>query len=302
MPSVLTILGVIMFLRLPWVLGSVGLPATLLIVTLSVAITLLTGLLIAAMATNMRVGGGAYYMISRTLGSRGSRGGRTPAVPRSGTRHRLLYRRLRRDRRRILPNPFFKCRRSRHADGRSASSQWLSLGARSLLDGRRSRFFGLIVDRFACLQVLHRGEMQRRCHHPASPPPIAVNAALHFRMGVEADADKPCAGGRLREILWRLESSVNGASSSWPSHALPRQGGKSGCTAQGGHRCLGTESPQLLAPFSSGVPFWQASFRSVGCGGPRNSSLRLSANSSQQLRHVSAWVNFSARLSRYGRW
>ena len=69
MPSILTILGVIMFLRLPWVLGSVGLPGTLLIVTLSVAITLLTGLSIAAMATNMRVGGGgAYYMISRTLG------------------------------------------------------------------------------------------------------------------------------------------------------------------------------------------------------------------------------------------
>ena len=69
MPSILTILGVIMFLRFPWVLGSVGLLATLLIVTLSVAITLLTGLSIAAMATNMRVGGGgAYYMISRTLG------------------------------------------------------------------------------------------------------------------------------------------------------------------------------------------------------------------------------------------
>lgn len=68
-PSILTILGVVMFLRLPWVLGSVGLPQTLLIVTLSVSITLLTGLSIAAMATNMKVGGGgAYYMISRTLG------------------------------------------------------------------------------------------------------------------------------------------------------------------------------------------------------------------------------------------
>jgi solute carrier family 12 (sodium/potassium/chloride transporter), member 2 len=69
MPSILTILGVIMFLRLPWVLGSVGLANTLLIVTMSVGVTLLTGLSIAAMATNMRVGGGgAYYMISRTLG------------------------------------------------------------------------------------------------------------------------------------------------------------------------------------------------------------------------------------------
>ncbi len=68
-PSILTILGVIMYLRFPWVLGSVGLPQTLLIVTLSVAITALTGLSISAMATNMKVGGGgAYYMISRTLG------------------------------------------------------------------------------------------------------------------------------------------------------------------------------------------------------------------------------------------
>jgi len=68
-PSILTVLGVIMYLRFGWVLGSVGLPATLLIVTMSVAITLLTGLSISAMATNMPVGGGgAYYMISRTLG------------------------------------------------------------------------------------------------------------------------------------------------------------------------------------------------------------------------------------------
>ncbi len=68
-PSVLTILGVVMYLRLPWVVGSVGLGRALLIVVLSVAITLLTGLSISAMATNMKVGGGgAYYMISRTLG------------------------------------------------------------------------------------------------------------------------------------------------------------------------------------------------------------------------------------------
>jgi solute carrier family 12 (sodium/potassium/chloride transporter), member 2 len=68
-PSILTILGVIMYLRFPWVLGSVGLRNTIVIVTLSVAITLITGLSISAMATNMKVGGGgAYYMISRTLG------------------------------------------------------------------------------------------------------------------------------------------------------------------------------------------------------------------------------------------
>ena len=68
-PSVLTILGVIMYLRMGWVVGSVGLPATLVIVTLSSLITFLTALSIAAIATDQKVKiGGAYYMISRSLG------------------------------------------------------------------------------------------------------------------------------------------------------------------------------------------------------------------------------------------
>lgn len=68
-PSILTILGVIMYLRLGWVLGSVGLPATLAIVTLSSAITFLTALSVAEIATDRVVRtGGAYYMISRSLG------------------------------------------------------------------------------------------------------------------------------------------------------------------------------------------------------------------------------------------
>jgi len=68
-PSILTILGVIMYLRFGWVLGNVGLFKTLLIVTMSTAITFLTGLSISALATNMRVGGGGtYYIISRSLG------------------------------------------------------------------------------------------------------------------------------------------------------------------------------------------------------------------------------------------
>lgn len=68
-PSVLTILGVVMYLRFGWVLGSVGLPATLLIVTIATLITFLTGLSLSALATNMKVGGGgAYYIISRSLG------------------------------------------------------------------------------------------------------------------------------------------------------------------------------------------------------------------------------------------
>ncbi len=68
-PSVLTIFGVIMYLRFGWVLGNVGLVGTLLIVTIATAITFLTGLSISAMATNMKVGGGgAYFIISRSLG------------------------------------------------------------------------------------------------------------------------------------------------------------------------------------------------------------------------------------------
>ena len=68
-PNLLTILGVIMYLRFGWVLGNVGLLPTLLIVTLSTAITLITALSISALATNMKVGGGgAYYIISRSLG------------------------------------------------------------------------------------------------------------------------------------------------------------------------------------------------------------------------------------------
>ncbi len=68
-PSILTILGVILFLRTGWVVGSVGLLPTLLIVVLANAITLVTALSVSAIATNMPVGaGGAYYILSRSLG------------------------------------------------------------------------------------------------------------------------------------------------------------------------------------------------------------------------------------------
>jgi amino acid transporter len=68
-PSILTILGVIMYLRFGWVVANVGLSGTFIIVTLSTSITFLTALSIAAIATDQRVRiGGAYYMISRSLG------------------------------------------------------------------------------------------------------------------------------------------------------------------------------------------------------------------------------------------
>ena len=68
-PSILTIIGVVMYLRFGWVLGNIGLTRTLVMVTAGSAITFLTGLSISALATNMRMeGGGAYFMLSRSLG------------------------------------------------------------------------------------------------------------------------------------------------------------------------------------------------------------------------------------------
>ncbi len=68
-PSILTILGVIMYLRFGWVVGQVGFWPTLAIVTIATSITFLTALSISAIATDKVVrAGGAYYMISRSLG------------------------------------------------------------------------------------------------------------------------------------------------------------------------------------------------------------------------------------------
>ena len=68
-PSILTIIGVVMYLRFGWMLGNVGIAQSLAIVTIGSAITFLTGLSISALATNMRMkGGGAYFMLSRSFG------------------------------------------------------------------------------------------------------------------------------------------------------------------------------------------------------------------------------------------
>jgi len=68
-PSVLTILGIILFLRLGFVVGEAGLARALVIIALANAISILTSLSLSAIATNLRVkGGGDYYVISRTLG------------------------------------------------------------------------------------------------------------------------------------------------------------------------------------------------------------------------------------------
>ncbi|HKK71997.1 MAG TPA: amino acid permease [Candidatus Krumholzibacteria bacterium] len=68
-PSILTILGIILFLRVGYVVGNAGLGNTLLIIAIANVITILTSFSLATIATNLRVkSGGDYYLISRTLG------------------------------------------------------------------------------------------------------------------------------------------------------------------------------------------------------------------------------------------
>jgi amino acid transporter len=68
-PSLLTILGVIMYMRLGWVVGEAGLYAALGIILLAHLISITTGLSIASIATDKKIAsGGIYYILSRSLG------------------------------------------------------------------------------------------------------------------------------------------------------------------------------------------------------------------------------------------
>jgi amino acid transporter len=68
-PSMLTIFGVIMFMLSGFVVGQAGVWAAVGMVALASGITFLTALSISAISTNTAVrGGGAYFLISRSLG------------------------------------------------------------------------------------------------------------------------------------------------------------------------------------------------------------------------------------------
>ena len=68
-PTLLTILGVIMYLREGWIIGNAGLLGGLLIITLGFGITLCTALAMSSITTNIRIGaGGAYAVIAQSLG------------------------------------------------------------------------------------------------------------------------------------------------------------------------------------------------------------------------------------------
>jgi len=68
-PTVLTILGAIMYLRTGWVVGNAGLGGAIIIILLAHVITVSTGLAVSSVVTNTRVGaGGAFAIISQSLG------------------------------------------------------------------------------------------------------------------------------------------------------------------------------------------------------------------------------------------
>ncbi|XP_071039917.1 solute carrier family 12 member 2 [Parasteatoda tepidariorum] len=65
----LNIWGVMLFLRLSWVVGQAGIGLAIMIILLATVVTVLTSLSMSAICTNGEVkGGGTYYMISRSLG------------------------------------------------------------------------------------------------------------------------------------------------------------------------------------------------------------------------------------------
>ncbi len=69
LPTFLTIIGVIFYLRLTWLVGNTGVLGALTIIVFAHLITISTSLSMTSITTNMKVeGGGAYYLISRSLG------------------------------------------------------------------------------------------------------------------------------------------------------------------------------------------------------------------------------------------
>ena len=69
MRCLLNIWGVMLFLRLTWVVGEAGLVEALGIITLANIVTTITAISMSAVSTNGQIkGGGIYYMISRALG------------------------------------------------------------------------------------------------------------------------------------------------------------------------------------------------------------------------------------------
>jgi solute carrier family 12 (sodium/potassium/chloride transporter), member 2 len=68
-PVLLNIYGVMLFLRMGWIVGQAGIIETLIIIGISALVCVITTLSLCAISTNGEVkGGGIYYIISRSLG------------------------------------------------------------------------------------------------------------------------------------------------------------------------------------------------------------------------------------------
>lgn len=68
-PVLLNIYGVMLFLRMGWIVAQAGIIAALVIIAISALICFITTLSLSAISTNGEVkGGGIYYIISRSLG------------------------------------------------------------------------------------------------------------------------------------------------------------------------------------------------------------------------------------------
>lgn len=69
LPCIQNIFGVILFIRMIWIVGTAGVPAAFAIVFICCSVTFCTAISLSAIATNGIVpAGGSYFMISRALG------------------------------------------------------------------------------------------------------------------------------------------------------------------------------------------------------------------------------------------
>jgi hypothetical protein len=69
LPTIQTVLGVLLFIRLAWVIGTAGVFQGFIIVFVCCLCTFITAISLSAVATNGKIpAGGPYYLISRNLG------------------------------------------------------------------------------------------------------------------------------------------------------------------------------------------------------------------------------------------
>ncbi len=69
LPCIQNIFGVILFIRMTWIVGTAGAIEGFMVVFMACTVTMTTAISMAAIATNGVVpGGGSYFMISRSLG------------------------------------------------------------------------------------------------------------------------------------------------------------------------------------------------------------------------------------------